>query len=60
MVTVHSCKLYDRASGEWVVQILKRTEQCINDLGGRIIADTAEQVDPSMIDAEGRYIPISE
>jgi hypothetical protein len=56
MVTVHRCKLPDR-DGELCVQLLKRTEQRINELGGRIIEGTAEQVDPSMIDAEGRYIP---
>jgi hypothetical protein len=57
MVTVHRCKLQDPASGEWVVQLLKRTEQSINDLGGVVIDETAEQVDPSMIDNQGRYLP---
>jgi hypothetical protein len=57
MITVHRCKMYERMSGEWIVQILKRTEQSIHDLGGKIIEGTAEEVDPSMIDAEGRYIP---
>jgi hypothetical protein len=58
MATVHRCKLLDRATGEWVAQLLKRTEQRIKDLGGKIIAGTAEEVDPSMIDPEGHYIPV--
>jgi hypothetical protein len=57
MVTVHRFKLADPTTGGWSVQLIKCTEQRIAQMGGRIIAHTAEQVDPSLIDSEGRYIP---
>jgi hypothetical protein len=57
MVTVHRFKLLDPATGDWVVQLAKSTEDHIAALGGSIIEFTTEAVDQSMIDADGRYIP---
>ncbi|WP_068015070.1 hypothetical protein [Rhodoplanes sp. Z2-YC6860] len=57
MITVYRYKLFDQRDGEWIVQISKGTKGRIEALGGGIIEGTAEQVDESLIDNEGRYIP---
>ena len=57
IVTVHRFKLFDPSTGDWVVQLSKSPENRIVALGGRIVDGTAEQVDPSMIDSDGRYVP---
>ena len=57
MATVYRYKIFDRRDNDWVVQISKGTKARIEALGGRIIEGTAEEVDPSFIDSEGRYVP---
>jgi hypothetical protein len=57
MIVVHRFKILDAATGDWVVQLAKRSEEQIKALGGRIIAGTSEAVEPAMLDDAGRYIP---
>jgi hypothetical protein len=54
MVTVYRYKIFDQRDGEWVVQIAKGTKEHIEAVGGRTIEGTAEEVDPAMVDADGR------
>ena len=55
MVTVHRFKVWDIRTGDYVVQPLKSPAERIKQVGGEIIPGTAEEVDPSALDGEGRY-----
>jgi hypothetical protein len=57
MVTVYRFRIFDPNTGDWVVQLSKGTEERIIALEGSIIEGTAEEVAPSLIDSDGRYIP---
>ena len=57
MVTVHRYKLFELASGEWIVQLSKCSEETIKSLGGQTIPGTAEEVEPTVLDPSGRYVP---
>lgn len=60
MVTMHRYRVFDKETCDWVVQLSKGPEAQIEQLGGKIIAGTAEDVDPALIDDQGRYWPRQE
>jgi hypothetical protein len=55
MVKVYSFEMWDQAKGEMVIQPLKSPASHIIRIGGKIISGTAEEVDPTCLNAEGRY-----
>ena len=57
MVIVHHFEVWDVTLGDWVRQPLKSTAERIQQVKGRIIPGTEEEVDPSALDAHGRYNP---
>ncbi|MEH3117827.1 MAG: hypothetical protein PGN25_09590 [Methylorubrum populi] len=58
MVTVHHFRVWDAAKDEWRYPPLKIPESRIRDEArGEIIPGTSEDVDPSNLDASGRYDP---
>jgi len=44
---------------DWVVELSKSTEDRIMRLGGRIVPETAEDVDEATLDSEGRYTAVT-
>lgn len=58
MVTVYNFKLWDAGCGGWVYPVFKTTANRIKKANGKIIIGTNEKVDPSTLDAEGRYCPM--
>lgn len=58
MVTVHHFKVFDFNRGNFIIQPLKSTVERINQIPtAEIIPDTAEEIQPSALDSEGRYNP---
>jgi hypothetical protein len=59
VITVHSFEVWDQPSGQFVRQPSKRTTANIEEIGekARMVAGTAEPVEPSMLDAYDRYYP---
>jgi hypothetical protein len=57
LVVVHRYRSFDPQTGDWFVQLSKATEDYIRQIGGRIIQDTAEQLLPCQVDAQGRATP---
>ncbi len=57
MVTVYHFKVWDQQQGEHIIQPLKSPADRIQELRGEIILGTAENVDVSALDSEGRYDP---
>ncbi len=57
MVTVYHFKVWDQQRGEHIIQPLKSPADRILEIGGEIILGTAENVDVSALDSEGRYGP---
>lgn len=55
--TVHHYKVLDQTTGEWKIQPLKCTEECIEKLGGKIVNGTTQTVAKSSLDATGHYQP---
>jgi hypothetical protein len=56
-ITVHRYRIADPATGEWVVQLSKASEAHISEVGGQIIANTAEQVATSALNPQGQFVP---
>jgi len=56
-IEVHRYWWFDPTAGESKVQPSKRTAENINQIGGEIIPGTAETVDASQLDEQGRYYP---
>jgi hypothetical protein len=59
MVTVYHFRVYDPANDATIVQPRKSTAERIERIRGEIIPGTAEEVDPSTLDEDGRYNPPS-
>ncbi len=57
MVTVYCFKVWDQQQGEYKIQLLKSPADRIQKASGEIILGTAENVDESALDSEGRYDP---
>ena len=61
MATVYECEVWDINRDDYVRAPWKGTkEACIRarqGRGGRIIPETAEEVDDTVLDGEGRYYP---
>lgn len=57
MVEVHHFKVWNNTKGDWEIPPSKRTVESISEARGEIIPDTAEEVDPTLIDGQGRYFP---
>lgn len=55
MVTVHSYKRWDISRDGYVTTRLKGTPNYITSIRGEIMLNTAEDVDPSRIDDQGRF-----
>lgn len=56
-MTVHHFRVWDPYKEEWFHPSHKSTERVIRQDRGEIIPGTAEEVDPSQLDAQGRYVP---
>lgn len=57
-VLVYNCKSYDALTDQIIISSSKRTAQAIKLLAGpTIILETEEEVDASLINEEGQYIP---
>jgi hypothetical protein len=56
-ITVHRYRIADPATGEWFVQLSKASEARICEVGGQIIANTAERVSVSALDPRGQFVP---
>ena len=57
MVHVYHFKVFNSSSGKWEIPPSKRTAEQIAALNGEIVPDTVEEVDPALIDVQGRYFP---
>jgi hypothetical protein len=55
MVRVYRFRVFDPKEQEWVVQLSKATGDRIEEVGGRIMEGTAEDVSATLIDEEGYY-----
>jgi hypothetical protein len=58
VVTVHHFKVWDQMRGDHIVPPLKSPAERIKQIGGTIIPGTAEDVESSVLDADGRYDPV--
>lgn len=56
MVTVHNYRSWDPYREDWFYPPYKCTAERIRERG-EIMPDTAEEVDQSQLDAQGRYLP---
>ena len=57
-VTVYSFEVWDQTRGAYVAQRLKSPAWRIERIGrARIIPDSAEEIEASMLDPQGRYNP---
>jgi hypothetical protein len=56
-ITVYSFKTFDMLSGREVVAGRKATEEAIRRFEAVRIDGTGEEVDSSLLDAHGRYLP---
>ena len=57
MVTVYRFKLEDPQTGDWVVKLSKATEWRIGQLGGQVIASSAEEVPDFDVNQDGYHQP---
>jgi hypothetical protein len=57
MEIVHSFRVYNIGQAAMVIQPHKCTVECIQRIRGAIVPETAEMVDASFIDEDGRYRP---
>jgi hypothetical protein len=57
LVQVFHFKVMNSPTGKWEIPPSKRTAENITALSGVIIPDTMAEVDPALIDGEGRYFP---
>ena len=57
MVEVHHFKIRNNTKGDWEILPSKRTAKSISELQDLVIPETAEEVDPTLIDGQGRYFP---
>ena len=57
MVQVYHMKKYNGTDDVWEFPPSKRTADDIAALGGVLIPETAEEVDPKDLDDHGRYFP---
>jgi hypothetical protein len=57
MATVYHFKIWDPATNEYIIGPLKSTPERIQQVGGVIMLDTAEEVAASALDEYGRYDP---
>jgi addiction module HigA family antidote len=56
-ITVYNFKVWDQIRGEHVITPMKSPADRIEQIGGEILSETAEDVDPSALDKHGRYNP---
>jgi hypothetical protein len=56
-VTVHHFKVWNTAKQDWEFPPSKRTADGIVALNGQIIPDTAEEIELTQLDDQGRYFP---
>ena len=57
MVEVHHMKMWNGTNDKWEIPPSKQTAEDIAALGGLVVPDTAEEIDPSQLDEHGRYFP---
>ena len=57
MVQVHHFKVWNISKGDWEIPPSKRMAESIAELKGQIIPDTAEEIDSTKLDGQGRYFP---
>jgi hypothetical protein len=57
MVEVHHFKVWNNTKGDWEIPPSKRTTESIAAANGKIIPDTAEEVEATKLDSQGRYFP---
>jgi hypothetical protein len=56
-ITVHNFRVWNNVLGDYVFPERKSSAERIKRIGGEIIANTAEDVDPSALDEHDRYDP---
>lgn len=59
MITVFRFQVFDQSIGRWIMELSKGTASRVAALKGRVVEGSDEQVAPSMIDDEGRYVPFT-
>jgi len=57
MVEVHHFKVWNIHKGDWEIPPSKRTAESIAVVKCQIILETAEDIYPAKLDAQGRYFP---
>jgi hypothetical protein len=57
MIEVHHFKVFDDATGKWVIPLYKCSEARILELKGKIIDSTMEIVARASLDKDGCYDP---
>ena len=57
MIVVHHMKVWNITNDKWEIPPSKRTAKEITAIGGVIIPETAEEIDPAQLDEHGRYFP---
>lgn len=55
MLRVYRYRAWDETLGAWLIYPVKTTPERIAALGGIIVPDTDEYVDPSLLDDTGIY-----
>jgi hypothetical protein len=56
-VRVHHFRVWSISQGDYVAPPLKATEEFIRSAKGEIVPGTAEDIDPGLLDFQGRYDP---
>jgi hypothetical protein len=56
-ITVYNFKVWDAQSGDYVMPKRKSPRERIRSIGGEVITETAERIDPNDLDDHGRYDP---
>ena len=56
-VKVHHFKVWNSNKNDWEYPPSKRTAESLDELQGEIIPDTAEEIDSTRLDDQGRYFP---
>lgn len=57
MFQAHHFIFFNCKNGLWKTPLSKRTAENIANLKGKIIPDTAEEIDPTLLNVQGRYVP---
>ncbi len=57
MITVYHFQLWDHGKGRIFIPRCKSTAERIKQIGGEFIPETAQEIEPSRLDALGRYDP---